>query len=81
MSDEEVDFRRRENWIRDPADYPDFPSRQVMSSYKWSPAASAHMDNWYRFFAGLREKPPEKSGLFRPTRPDGSLYFGPAEDQ
>ncbi|MBN8866766.1 MAG: hypothetical protein J0H98_04380 [Solirubrobacterales bacterium] len=81
MSDEEdVNWRDRSTWTRDPADYPDYPSRSVRSGLRWSSAGIAHLNNWHKFFAGLREKPPEKSGLFRPVDKDGNLYFGQAED-
>lgn len=72
---------KRENWVRDPADYPDFPPPRVRSAMKWSPAGPGHLANWYRFFSGLRDTPPGKSGLFRPRNPDGSLHFGKAESK
>lgn len=42
----------------------------------WSYVGVAHLENWWKFFAGLREEPPEKSGLLRPTSDGGKLYFG-----
>ena len=77
MSDEEAHPQSGRNTSRYVKDAEDDPHvLPVSSSLKWSPSMSAHLTNWYRFFAGLREKPPEKSGLFRPRNPDGSLYFG-----
>jgi hypothetical protein len=81
MSASEVNFRDPANWIRDPVDYPDYPPPRVRSGMKWSYTGIAHLNNWWRFFAGLRERPPEKSGLFRPRNADRSLYFGRAEDK
>lgn len=80
MSDDTVDWRDRRNWIRDPADYSGYPPPRVRSGMKWSYVGIAHLNNWHKFFAGLREKPPEKSGLFRPVDQDGNLHFGKAED-
>lgn len=77
--DEEVNWRDRSTWIRNPADYPDYPPRNVRRGMRWSYVGIAHLDNWHKFFAGLREKPPEKSGLFRPTDKNGNPYFGPAD--
>lgn len=81
MSEQEVDSRRKQNWIRDPANYPDHPPSRVRSGMRWSYVGIAHLNNWCRFFAGIRENPPGKSGLFRLELPDGSLYFGPTEDE
>lgn len=82
MSDkEDVNWRDRSTWIHDPADYPDYPPENVRRGIRWSSAGVAYLNNWHKFFAGLREKPPEKSGLFRPIDKDGNLYFGQAEDE
>ncbi len=81
MSDkEDVNWRDRSTWIHDPADYPDYPPENVRRGIRWSSAGVAYLNNWHKFFAGLREKPPEKSGLFRPIDEDGNLYFGQADD-
>lgn len=80
-NDNEMDWRRKENWIRDPADYPNYPPRSVRSGMKWNPNGIAHLENWHKFFAGLRDKPPGQSGLLRPSNDDGSLYFGPADPE
>lgn len=82
MSDEkDVNWRDRSTWIHDPADFPNYPPENVRRGMRWSSAGVAHLNNWHRFFAGLREKPPEKSGLFRPIDKDGNLHFGQAEDR
>lgn len=80
MSASEVNYRDPKSWIRDPADYLDYPPPRVRSGISRSSAGIAHLNNWWKFFAGLRDTPPGKSGLFRPRNPDGSLYFGTAED-
>lgn len=79
MSDRTVDWRDRSNWIRNPADYADYPPPSVRSGMKWSYVGIAHLNNWHKFFAGLRERPPEKSGLFRPVDKNGNPCFGPAD--
>lgn len=81
MSDRTVNWRDRSNWIRNPSDYPGYPPPGVRSGMKWSYVGIAHLNNWHKFFAGLREKPPQTSGLFRPVDRDGDLYFGRAEDR
>lgn len=81
MNDNEVDWRDRSNWIRDPANYPDYPPPNVRRGMKWSYVGTTHLNNWWKFFAGLREKPPEKSGLFRPIDKEGNLHFGHVEDK
>ncbi|MGB6057606.1 MAG: hypothetical protein WBF71_05025 [Microthrixaceae bacterium] len=79
--EEEVNWRDRSTWIHDAADFPNYPPENVRRGLRRSSAGIAHLNNWWKFFAGLREKPPEKSGLFRPIDKDGNLYFERAEDR
>jgi hypothetical protein len=56
-------------WIRDAADYPDFPPRAVRKWARINRQLARYCGDWYRFLRGETDEPP------RPSQVVGSWHL------
>lgn len=66
MSASRVNCRDARSWIRDPADYPNFPLAKARRGGRSNPVALAHLDGWFEFLAGFRDEPPASNAVLNP---------------